>query len=83
MGESNWWNGQIGSDTVKADISTHCWAPINSHQFMFFQGWVPNISNQQLGNQQLVSSWYDWLLGTQLLGCAAFYPTLDQIFQIL
>ena len=60
-----------------------CWVPINPHQLMFFQGWVPNISNQQLGNQQLVSSWYDWLLGTQLLGCAAFYPTLDQIFQIL
>ena len=21
--ESNWWNGQIGSDTVKADIRVH------------------------------------------------------------
>ena len=23
MVESNWWNGQIGSDTVKADIRSH------------------------------------------------------------
>ena len=23
LGQSNWWNGQIGSDTVFADISTH------------------------------------------------------------
>ena len=22
MGESNWWNGQIGSDSVKADITS-------------------------------------------------------------
>ena len=35
----------------------HCWVPINPHQLMFIQGWVHNISNQQLGNQQLVSSW--------------------------
>ena len=50
---------------------------------MFIQGWGANISNQQLGNQQLVSSWSAWLLGTQLLGCAAFDTTLDKIFQIL
>ena len=24
LGESNWWNGQIGSDSVKADIRSHC-----------------------------------------------------------
>ena len=23
MGESNWWNGQIGSDSVNADIRSH------------------------------------------------------------
>ena len=23
LGESNWWNGQIGSDSVKADIRSH------------------------------------------------------------
>ena len=61
----------------------HCWVPINPHQLIFIQDWVPNISNQQLCNQQLVSSWSAWLLGTQLLGCAAFDPTLDQTFQIL
>ena len=61
----------------------HCWVPINPHQLMFIKGWVPNISNQQLCNQQLVSIWSAWLLGTQLLGCAAFDPTLDQTFQIL
>ena len=61
----------------------HCWVPNNPHQLMFIQGWGANISNQQLGNQQLVSSWSAWLLGTQLLGCAAFDPTLDQTFQIL
>ena len=61
----------------------HYWVPINPHQLMFIKGWVPNISNQQLCNQQLVSIWSAWLLGTQLLGCAAFDPTLDQTFQIL
>ena len=24
MVESNWWNGQFGSDTVEADIRSHC-----------------------------------------------------------
>ena len=23
LGESNWWNGQIGSDSVNADIRSH------------------------------------------------------------